>query len=120
MCLSDVNDAALWNTLITSLTLPVPGTPRFLNIGLTSAEIEWSSYFAPSKLDKTAFGFVLEVCEAANKSVCFQRDYERSKLLEKVAKKDADSLIFQITLTTFLSSGQDYIARYCLTYALSV
>jgi hypothetical protein len=115
-----VNDAAQWSTLVTALTLPVLAPPRFVSLGLSSAVIEWSSYFAPSKLDKTPFGFTLEVCEAGNKSACVQQGFERAALAEQVAAKDVDALIFHTELTTFLAPGQAYIARVKMYFGVSV
>lgn len=116
--LADLNDISQWNTLITSLTLPIPSPPRFTNVGLKSANIEWSSYFAPSKIDKTAFGFTLSVCEVENKNICFERTYEREKLAERFSKEDADIIVFGTKLEEFLTPSQEYIAR-CHSFTIS-
>lgn len=87
----------------------MPSTPVFKDVGLDSATVEWSSYFVPSSVDKTIFGFSLSICEALNKSSCLLQDLPN--LIGKASAKEANAQIFQTKISKFLNSGVQYIAR---------
>ena len=108
---TDVSDLALWNNLVTTLTLPTPSIPRFVDVGLNSAVLEWDSGFSPSSLDKTAFGFTLNVCEASDRDSCYEHTFDSTELVTYVSKVDPEISVFKTTVKKYLKPSKEYIAR---------
>lgn len=89
----------------------MPTPPIIYDTDLSSATVEWSSHFAPTSVDKTVFGFTLRVCEARNKSFCYVQDFPKEKLAGTPSTKDANSIVYQTRIKTFLIPGVEYIVR---------
>jgi hypothetical protein len=108
----DLNEAAQWASLAASLTLPVPGLPRFKTVGWRNATIEWETKNKPDRHDKTKFGFVLDICKANARDDCFKEIVEKAALKVRTLEVNGKPVhIFSTLLSKFIEPDTSYLAR---------
>lgn len=109
--LLDVNEAAQWTTLITALTLPTPPAPVITHTGRLNATIQWDSPYSPSSQDETRFGFVINVCEALNRSRCSTAELEKSDLKRSMKRLELEQPIYSTVISKALAPSTAYVSR---------